>query len=223
MLAYPGLVPTTGATVNIATEDDPYGRSGAYTPARSDGRTPAHQEDEADGNVDLRDIYQDRGFSKSVAETMLQARRSSSRKQYEVYLNKWRLFCNKKHCNQFNTTVNLALEFMQLLFDVKPRLSYSTMNMARSALSSYINIIGSTTPFGSQRDVKLFMKGVFNINPPVAKYAEMWDPDSVLTFLRTGPIVNVKETNSQIGHVDLAYYRAEVPHPDPPIITGHGR
>jgi len=29
------------------------------------------------------------------------------------------------------------------------------------------------------------MKGVFNINPPVAKYAEMWDPNQVLAFLRT--------------------------------------
>ena len=39
--------------------------------------------------------------------------------------------------------------------------------------------------FGSHPDVKLFMKGVFNFKPPTVRYLEIWDPETVLQFLKT--------------------------------------
>jgi len=132
---------------------------------------------------DIGVAIKSRGFSDGVAATMLEARRPSSRKQYQCYLEKWREFCSKRNYDYINTTIAIGLEFLQFIFKSKDMLSYSTVNTARSALSSFVNVESGN--FGTHRDVKLFMRGVFNLNPPAPKYAEMWDPEKVLTFLRT--------------------------------------
>ena len=60
--------------------------------------------------------------------------------------------------------------------------SYSSVNIARSALSSILLFDGVN--FGELREVKLFMKGVFNIKPPQPRYVDIWDPSIVLELLR---------------------------------------
>ena len=56
---------------------------------------------------------------------------------------------------------------------------YSTINTARSALSSILISTVCAHPLVSR-----FMKGVFNKRPPIPRYEEIWDVKPVLTFLR---------------------------------------
>lgn len=58
-------------------------------------------------------------------------------------------------------------------------LSYSTINTARSALSTTVDIPN----FGSNPVVSRFMKGVFEIRKPTPKYTTVWDVSVVLRYL----------------------------------------
>lgn len=59
---------------------------------------------------------------------------------------------------------------------------YSSLNSARSALSTFlINEYGLT--IGNSPFVKRFMKGVFELKPPLPRYKFIWDVSIVLNFL----------------------------------------
>lgn len=58
------------------------------------------------------------------------------------------------------------------------------VNTARSALSTFIILNGNVT-FGCHPLVIRFMKGIFNLRPPISRYSEMWDVDVVLRKLIT--------------------------------------
>jgi hypothetical protein len=120
-----------------------------------------------------------KGYDPEVVQIMLQARRPSSLKIYEGYLTRWKTFCTTRNIDMIHPTVANGLQFLELLF--KSGLGYSTMNSARSALSSVILLKEGT--FGAHPDVKLFLKGIFNLRPTQSKYISTWDPAVVLTLL----------------------------------------
>ena len=62
--------------------------------------------------------------------------------------------------------------------------SYSAINTARSALSAILcNDSGLT--IGKFISVKRFMKGVFELKPPLPRYNDIWDANIVIDFLKT--------------------------------------
>ena len=61
----------------------------------------------------------------------------------------------------------------------KSGVSHSTINLARSAVSAYLNIPG-VDPTGSHLVVCRVVKGVFENRPSLPKYQETWDVDSVV-------------------------------------------
>ena len=79
-------------------------------------------------------------------------------------------------------SVPQGLDFLQSLLD--GGLGYSALNTARSALSAVL-ILPQNVPFGSQNEVKLFMKGAFNQKTPTPRYVSTWDPSQVLKFLES--------------------------------------
>ncbi len=112
---------------------------------------------------------------------MVQARRKSSTKLYETYIDKWNNYC-KAHSIDVNTaTVTQGLDFLAELFAEGNR-KYSAMNTARSALSLVI-VLPNGVQFGKHPDVTQFMKGIFNIKPTVPRYLDTWDPNDVLDLL----------------------------------------
>ena len=113
---------------------------------------------------------------------MVQGRRASSLKLYTGYIKQWQTFCLANNMSYIHATVALGLAFLQTL--ISKGLGYSALNTARSALSSIITLPNGIL-FGVHPDVKLFMKGAFNVNPPKAKYITTWNPTQVLEFLQT--------------------------------------
>ena len=63
-------------------------------------------------------------------------------------------------------------------------LSYSTINTARSAISSIITV-NSGKHFGSHSLVVRFFKGIYELRKPYPKYSCIWDVSKVLYYLRT--------------------------------------
>lgn len=73
--------------------------------------------------------------------------------------------------------------------------SYSTINTARSALSTLLLVDGRKN-FGSHPLVVRFMKGIFNIRPPMARYSGTWDVNVVLTLLLSlAPVKDLSTKN----------------------------
>ena len=64
----------------------------------------------------------------------------------------------------------------------KQGLSYSTLNTARSALSTIVILPGGGK-LGTNSLVTRFMKGVFEIRKPSPKYDKIWDVSLVLNYL----------------------------------------
>ena len=74
----------------------------------------------------------------------------------------------------------MVLDF--LLSGYKNGLSYRTLGVMRSAVSSVADIDG--LPAGQHKLVCRFMKAVFNKRPAFPRYKSTWDPDLVLGHLR---------------------------------------
>lgn len=114
---------------------------------------------------------------------------------YEGYWKRWSLFCNEKHCNQYSTSINIILEFLQSLVD--QGLGYNSINSARSALSLIVAPIDKET-VGNHHLVTRFLKGVFQSKPPTPKYNAIWDPADILTT------INNMNINEQLSLSDLS-------------------
>ena len=107
--------------------------------------------------------------------------RKSSIKQYSVYLKKWTVFCADNRVDVRAPSEVQIVDFLTSLFQRGE--SYSAINTARSALSSFIiNEQGLTA--GNTRLVKRFLKGVFELRPPQPRYEYIWDANIVLDFLK---------------------------------------
>lgn len=104
--------------------------------------------------------------------------------QYEHHIRDFETFCLSRGVRDFLCVpVAVPIEYLTSLF--KQGKSYSTINSARSALSQYVQLSAETgCDFGKHPLTSKFMKGVFKLRPPTAKYNSTWDVSVVLDKLR---------------------------------------
>ncbi|KAJ8949104.1 hypothetical protein NQ317_004198 [Molorchus minor] len=90
----------------------------------------------------------------------------------------WWNYCQEQGVDPFSINLQSTLKF--LLQMIQEKLSYSTLNTYRSAISFLC-------PFNAKEEKTLnrFQKGYYNINPTSPKYSTTWDPQVVLQFLET--------------------------------------
>lgn len=62
--------------------------------------------------------------------------------------------------------------------------SYNTINIHRSALSQTLEPL-SGTPIGQNHLTVKLLRGCYNRNPPQPRYLSTWDPEAVLSHIRT--------------------------------------
>lgn len=149
------------------------GRSSSPTP------TPA-----VDGMQVIRRSLQESEISPDIVDIIMHSWRDSTQKQYKVYITKWLQFCSERKIDPLHPTVTAVLSFLHCLF--KSGLSYSALNIARSAVSNIDmcdNDALSHTPVGKHFLVCRYLRGVFNKLKPVLKYNNMWSVDNVLDYL----------------------------------------
>ena len=79
------------------------------------------------------------------------------------------------------TTANVVT-FLSSLYE--SGLSYSSLNVARSALASFVVLSDSAHTIGTHPLIARFLKGVFGERPPKPRYETIWDVKIVLNFLR---------------------------------------
>ena len=99
-----------------------------------------------------------------------------------MHIRKWILFCSARKIDPIYINITDALEFLATMFDQK--LSYSSINSARSALSTILKTSSNCNyTFGEHPDVKRFMKGVYQNRPPMPRYNKTWNGSVVLQYL----------------------------------------
>ena len=133
----------------------------------------------------LRQQLQRRGYSLRSIEIIESSWRDSTRSQYQVHFQKWLQFCMTRDCDIISPPLPRALDFLSFLFD--SGLSYSSINSARCALSTILQLSDSEVTFGQLPIVKRFMKGIFELRPALPRYQTTWDVGKVLDFFRTQP------------------------------------
>jgi len=110
---------------------------------------------------------------------LINSLRKSTQKQYETYLKGFLTFSN---LNNSAITSDMLVDYLAHLYD--KGLGYSTLNTARSAVSTLCTILGGNN-IGNSPTVCRFLKGVFNLRPSLPRFIDTWDPEIPLKFLDT--------------------------------------
>eukprot|EP00794_Sanderia_malayensis_P014717 gene14717-16247_t len=117
----------------------------------------------------------------NVIEIILSSWRSATQNQYSSSIRKWFEFCTDRSINIVAPTIPQVLSFLTMIHE--DGLSYSSVNTAKSALSSVLDL-GTEIPLGQLPLIKRFMKGVFERRPSFPKHKTIWDVTTVLDFFR---------------------------------------
>ena len=102
-------------------------------------------------------------------------------KSYDSYIRCWKHYVDK---NKIKTASHRGVaNLLEELF--KTGASHSTVNLARRAVSTYLNRSGNYYyhQVGSHPVICRLVKGVFKSRPFLPRYAETWDVDSVTDHL----------------------------------------
>ena len=115
----------------------------------------------------LQRSLENRGLPSEVAEFLVKSWRSNTKLQY----------------GPFQPHVNFLLEFLLQELRNEEERGYSSMNVIRSSIFAIANI-----DFKQYLLACRFMKAVFQERPSFPRYYTTWDPDIVLTHIRSlGP------------------------------------
>ena len=160
---------------------------GIQSASRQDSESPTLQnppnpEAKIDSMSCIRKSFSHLPLPAEVAKVVMASWRSSTKKQYHTYINKWLDFCRQRQIDPYKPGLTAALQFLHTFNDNE--LSYSAINTARSALSTVLTTEGAKT-FGRHPVVSRYLKGVFLNRKPVPKYNSIWDVSEVLRYLKT--------------------------------------
>ena len=111
------------------------------------------------------------------------ALRNSSKKSYNSKAKKWVAHCKLNNMDPWGQDTYTVLNFLAIEYERKLR--WGTLRTYVPALSEYLQHVDMVR-------IRRFLKGVFNLRPPAARYTAMWDVDTVLTYI-SAMIQNTKK------------------------------
>ena len=140
----------------------------------SRGKPSTAQNNESSYLSTIRQQLEGLGFTSRSIAVIVASWREGTKSQYQTNLKKWLEFCKQKHCEVLSPPLPLTLDFLSMTYE--KGLFYSTINTARSMLSSILQlIVNSSIPLGQLPIVRRFMKGLFEFPPALPRYKSMWD------------------------------------------------
>lgn len=180
-VAHTNMVPP-GSTVTVQPTLDLPTISQTTSAHNTQQTAPITPETPLNGMSAIRNSFRQYNVSKEVIEVLMASWRPGTKKQYSTYLNKWLEFCSKRTIDYSSPKISEAVEFLMALHS--QGLRYSSINTARSALSSILKL-DNCDNFGTHPLVTRFMKGIYELIKPKPKYNQIWDVSQVLDYLKT--------------------------------------
>lgn len=108
----------------------------------------------------------------------------------------------ERNIDPASPNLKTVTDFLSTLFD--RGLGYSTINTAKSAISNIANIEGK--PIGEHRTIKRYMKGIFNLKPALPKNNVTWDPQILLSHIKTlSPVATLNLKNLSMKFATLLW------------------
>ena len=141
---------------------------------------PSEESVKDDGMSIVRQCFRAKGISEQASNILMQSWRGSTKKQYSCYIKQWITFCLEKQVDTTSPHVNSVLDFLTELYN--KGLTYSAINTARSALSTFILPIDGK-PIGQNHLVSRLIKGIYQLRPNTPKYKCIWDVNEMLKCL----------------------------------------
>lgn len=129
----------------------------------------------------LQESFTQYNVSSDIAKILMASCRVTTQKQSKTYTDKWLAVCHQEGIIYGSPKINESLDFLMTLYN--QGLSYSTINMAWSAILSIITM-DSGKHFGSHPLVTWFFKCIYELRKPQPKYNCIWDISKVLSYLR---------------------------------------
>lgn len=130
----------------------------------------------------LKRRFDKAGLSKPCRILALHAWREGTRKSYRCYIIQWMMYCDFHNFDPYEPSIRNVTNFLRLLF--QEGASYSTINIARCALSAVLDT-NSRETIGSDPMVSLVLRGCGNLRPPEPKYDSTWDVSKVFKLFNT--------------------------------------
>ena len=96
----------------------------------------------------VRRSLERRGISQSDVHIIMLSWRKSTQSQYQCYIKRWHTFCNERNKDPYYTNEAEILEFLAAMHG--KHLSYSTINTAKSAISTFAISQEKNAPLGTQ-------------------------------------------------------------------------
>ncbi|KAL7286871.1 hypothetical protein TKK_0019005 [Trichogramma kaykai] len=143
------------------------------------------------GRESIAQGFLNQGIPPSAIETSIASIEKSTLRTYEAPLRKWWNFCQKFTIDFFNPTAEEVIRFLQEEFNNK--LSYSALNIARSAIS-----LITSNNIGGDKRITRFFRGIYKMRPAKPKYDNVWDPASILEYFKT------QEPNEKLTFQELS-------------------
>ena len=178
-----GMVYRRAESVDRAPADFPRGQQCSLQSASTRSSSAAPQAI-SHGMQIVRSHFLNHSVPPQITDIIMSSWKPGTQRQYNVYLHKWSHLCAERQVNSLSPTVTDILHFLHTLY--RQDLFYSTLNTARSALSTplmqhsrHSHPCLTTHPF-----IIRYMKGVFNPRKPTPKYSETWNVNLVLDHLK---------------------------------------
>ena len=180
ILAKPALVPIADGTSNGLPPSSSAIPIVADIPVGGGSSSDYERIITSDRLAALRSCLGERGLPPKVIELILGAARSNTHSAYQSAWNAWSRWCSTRKADPMSASANDVLTFLSDYFD--SGMSYSSVNVARSMLSTTFGLAESSLDIGRNPLVSKLMKGIYNIKPPSPKYVSTWDPSVVLSY-----------------------------------------
>jgi hypothetical protein len=144
--------------------------------------------DEDPGSNSLGQGFNSLKINDTTKTLLLASWRQGTHKQYLVYIRKWERYCKELGVENQSPKLETVMNFLSSLF--QQGLGYSAINTARSALSTFIVCDGKTV--GTHPLVIRMLKGIFNRRPSLPRNNVTWDPQVVMSYVKTmSPVANL--------------------------------
>jgi len=180
----PTLVPGFTGDVNLEPKKDRNGEGHSNPPIG--GNTPSHsKQNTALGSVeDIREQGSSDGLSQTAATLIQQSKAKGTRRHYMSAWESFSSWCRKREIDPISSPIEIVVNYLTTLFEQGKE--YNTINGHRSAISFYHEIVEGL-PVGQHPLVTSLLKGVSRQRPPMPKYTEIWDIDTVLNGMKELP------------------------------------
>ena len=142
------------------------------------------KKDEHAGGTFARLFAESKSLPRDALEILSASWRVGTGKRYNSHVERFVKFFRERYNDPIQATTEMGIEFLTEYFITG--VGYSSVNSARSALSSIIKLV-CNAPFGKSPSVCRLLKGVFKIRPALPRHVTTWDITKVFTFIKSKP------------------------------------